>query len=349
MTNAATRAYQPNAFWRRLGSRPLRAMIGVAFTLLFLVLALSQTSFRTVAATLAKTDFIWILAAMGSYAVNLSLRGWRWQIILRSSRVLPYPAVVRLLLVGYGLNVILPARLGELARAEMLKNTAAVSRTEALASIVIERLFDGLAVISLLSVGLLLSPLHRDLQNLLTNLALTGGVAFGAIAVAILLTNHLPLARLTAKWRIAGRILAVQDYSAILRTRRGLLVAACTLLIYVPDTLTLWLIVKALGMGLGFSGTLVLAGAASLSTLLPSGPAFIGPLQFAYMLAIRFSGGSAALGVAAATLAQTCILLPVALLATVLLAFRFAWTAGFRAGGTSANLRSILPSLETDA
>ena len=49
---------------------------------------------------------------------------------------------------------------------------------------------------------------------------------------------------------------------------------------------------------------------------LHSGPAFLGTLQFAYALAIEFSGGSRALGIAAATLAQLCLLLPVAIVAT---------------------------------
>jgi hypothetical protein len=53
-----------------------------------------------------------------------------------------------------------------------------------------------------------------------------------------------------------------------------------------------------------------------IGMLVPSGPAFLGTLQFAYALAIQFAGGPRAAGVAAATLAQRCLLLPVALIAT---------------------------------
>jgi hypothetical protein len=42
-------------------------------------------------------------------------------------------------------------------------------------------------------------------------------------------------------------------------------------------------------------------------------------LQFAYALAIDFSGGSRALGIAAATLAQLCILLPVGIIGVAIL------------------------------
>jgi uncharacterized membrane protein YbhN (UPF0104 family) len=96
-------------------------------------------------------------------------------------------------------------------------------------------------------------------------------------------------------------------------------VTILTLVIYLPDALSLWCIVKAIGLGLGLADTLVLVGAASLSALLPSGPAFLGTLQFAYVLAIEFAGAQGAVGIAAATLAQFCLLLPVAIVATALL------------------------------
>jgi uncharacterized membrane protein YbhN (UPF0104 family) len=88
----------------------------------------------------------------------------------------------------------------------------------------------------------------------------------------------------------------------------------------VPDALSLWFLVKAVGLTLGFTDTLVLLGAASLSTLVPTGPAFLGTLQLAYALAVEFAGGARSLGIAAATLAQLCLLLPLALIAAGILA-----------------------------
>jgi hypothetical protein len=111
----------------------------------------------------------------------------------------------------------------------------------------------------------------------------------------------------------------VQKGFGILRTWRTLEIVILTLIIYIPDALSLWFLVKAVGLSLGFADTLVLVGLASLSTLVPSGPTFLGTLQFAYALAIEFAGGSRAVGIAAATLAQLWLLLPIALVATGLL------------------------------
>jgi len=69
----------------------------------------------------------------------------------------------------------------------------------------------------------------------------------------------------------------------------------------------------------------------------PSGPAFLGTLQLAYALAVEFAGGTRALGITAATLAQLCLLLPLALIA-----------AGILAHGSGSALFAILARRQSD-
>src|SRR5438270_12941345 len=137
-------------------------------------------------APLASANPFWIAAAMLIYAVNLTLRAWRWQVILRPVATIPYPMVARALLVGYGLNVIMPARLGELFRAEFFKKAYGLSRVWGLASVVIVRLFDGITVICCLGVGLLLAAAARPNAGLLINVLVMGSVLFGAVLLAAL-------------------------------------------------------------------------------------------------------------------------------------------------------------------
>src|SRR5205085_12540901 len=134
-----------------------------------------------VSAALAGADPRWVAAAMLVYAANLGVRGWRWQVILRPVSAIPYPIVVRALLVGYGLNAVMPARLGELFRAEFFKKTFGLSRVWGLTSIVIERLFDGVTVICCLGVGLLFAAAAKPTAGLLAKVLVTGSVVFGAV------------------------------------------------------------------------------------------------------------------------------------------------------------------------
>src|SRR6266404_7943171 len=160
--------------------RVIQIIFGLACTIFFLVLALFRVHLGSVGTALANADPMWIGAAMIAYAINLSLRTWRWQIILRPVAAIPYPIVARALLVGYGLNTIMPARLGELFRAEFFKKTYGLSRVWGLTSIVIERLFDGITVICCLGVGLLCAAAAKPNAALLVNVLVTGSVLFGA-------------------------------------------------------------------------------------------------------------------------------------------------------------------------
>jgi uncharacterized protein (TIRG00374 family) len=303
-----------------LNTRAIQIAIGLGCTFFFLALALYRVQLGQVGAALAHSDPRWIGAAVAAYAVNLSLRTRRWQIILRPVRAIPYRVVGKALLVGYGLNTIMPARLGELFRAEFFKKAFGLSRIWGLTSIVIERLFDGLTVVAFLGVGLFLTTTRRQGADVVIDVLLTGGILFGTILLAALCLSGSLMSRTLSRFpRLSARMDMVQRGFGILRTWRTTEVAILTLIIYLPDPLSLWFLVKAVGWTLGFSDLLILVGLASLSTLVPSGPAFLGTLQFAYALAVQFAGGPPAVGIAAATLAQLCLLLPVALIATAVL------------------------------
>ena len=244
--------------------RIIQIVVGLVCTFFFLVLALYRVQFGAVSAALANAHPTWIAAAIMAYAANLSLRARRWQIILRPVAPIPYRLVARALVVGYGLNTIMPARLGELFRAEFFKKTFGLSRIWGLTSIVIERLFDGLAVVACLGIGLVLAAMTKHTPGILIDALVTGGVLFGLILVATLCLAGPVMSRAFERFPgLSAQLAMVQRGFEILRTRRTMEVAALTLILYVPDALSLWFIVKAVGLTLGLADTLVLVGAAS--------------------------------------------------------------------------------------
>src|ERR1700732_2924085 len=159
--------------------RLIQLVIGLACTVLFLAIAFYRVQLGAVSAALAGGHPVWVAAAMLIYAANLAIRAWRWQIILRPVAAIPYPIVARALPVGYGLNTIMPARLGELFRAEFFKKSFGLSRVWALTSIVIERLFDGLTVVTCLGIGLFLSATTSQSTDIVIDVLATGGILFG--------------------------------------------------------------------------------------------------------------------------------------------------------------------------
>src|SRR5215469_16893900 len=198
--------------------RLIQLVIGLACTLFFLAIALYRVELGAVTTALAGANPVWIGVAMFTYAVNLTLRAWRWQVILRPVAAIPYPTVARAMLVGYGLNAVMPARLGELFRAEFFKKTYGLSRVWGLTSIVIERLFDGVTVICCLGVGLLSAAAARPNAGLLLNLLVSGGVLFGAILLAIVYLSGSMMSRIVRRFLgLSARAPIVQKGFEILR------------------------------------------------------------------------------------------------------------------------------------
>jgi len=95
----------------------------------------------------------WAMALAGMiFLISYLVRGLRWKILLTPLARLPYGQVRDVLLTGFMVNCLFPARIGELARALVLGKVAGVSRRGALASVGVERVFDGLCLIGILSM-----------------------------------------------------------------------------------------------------------------------------------------------------------------------------------------------------
>jgi glycosyltransferase 2 family protein len=85
------------------------------------------------------------LAVLPSAAVlwmGFCIRAARWQLLLNPAMQIPYLRVYHPLMIGFMLNCILPARIGEIARPAMLKKKEHISFAAAAATIVSERLLD---------------------------------------------------------------------------------------------------------------------------------------------------------------------------------------------------------------
>src|SRR5207248_10569376 len=80
------------------------------------------------------------------------VRTVRWRVILSGAAQAPLGTLFPVLIMGFATNNLLPGRLGEFWRAYLLGRKRNVRKTFALASVVVERVFDGLTLIALLTV-----------------------------------------------------------------------------------------------------------------------------------------------------------------------------------------------------
>jgi uncharacterized protein (TIRG00374 family) len=292
----------------RSSLRSPRLWIGMAVSVLALVLATRGVSWSKVAAELGGASYGWLLPTVGVIALGQVARAVRWQALFgRGPRPDLYHAFA-ILSVGYLVNNVLPLRLGDFVRAWLVGSTTAARPTEALATVVVERVVDLLTIVGCVAVmvpqptaALLADRLGEgpwaDPQVLrLVILALLLGIylvlvllAVAAAPVRRVLERVLPRLGLGAERadkvaELAGRFLLA--LGALRRPRTAALVLAWSVLIWLIGGLQYWTVMRAFHLDLPFSTAMFVLGATALFAILPSSPGYVGVFQFAIQVSL---------------------------------------------------------------
>ncbi len=105
---------------------------------------------------LVQADYRFLAPGIGLYFVSVGFRAIRWQYILAPLRRIPLSQLYSVVVVGYMANNLLPMRLGEVVRAYYLSKKTPINTSSALATIGLERIYDGLVLVLFAVTSLLL-------------------------------------------------------------------------------------------------------------------------------------------------------------------------------------------------
>ncbi len=121
-----------------------------------------------------------------SLVVMHVFRVWRWQPLMKPLANVDFWTLNRVCSVGFMAVFLLPMRLGELVRPALVSTEVKVRRTPALATIVVERVVDGVMVAGFLAVALVFMPRHNDRSFVEIQWATWLTLMLFAVAVAVL-------------------------------------------------------------------------------------------------------------------------------------------------------------------
>ena len=219
--------------------------------------------------------------------------------------------------VGYMANNVLPARAGEIYRAHFLGRRARMSRSGVAASIVVERTFDGLMLVCAILLVFVLFPQERYLGTT----ALVTGATFLGLAAGILvytlkaekahpaIDRGLELLPQALRERLTGRVRSFLQGIRGISTVGGFLGAGMyTVLVWVLDACAIALVVISFGVALPLVGFVLVFALVALSTTLPSGPGYVGPFQYAFVLSLGAFAVSRETALAISVAAQLALL-----------------------------------------
>jgi uncharacterized protein (TIRG00374 family) len=276
--------------------RDKKFWIGVAISIVFLYLTFRGQDFGKIGESLSRVNYWALLPALGCYFIGVWIRALRWGVLLSPVRKGIHPnGLFKVLAIGYMGNDILPARLGDVIRVYVLSRRENVTKSATLATILVERIFDGLTMIGFLAGSALFIQLNADLTLALrvsTILFLAGLLVFVFLAAAP--ERIVTLIRLILGRSPIGKVIpeALHERAlhmttsfvtglSVLRSWRGLLSVMGLSVAAWGAEAAMYYILGAWGFGLQIpvhAYTLTTA-AANLGTLVPSSPGYIGVFE----------------------------------------------------------------------
>ena len=139
-------------------------LIFIVVTFYFLFRGIDKDKLFT---AISHFQLIWLLPALLIYLFGYIIRGYRWVVLLSPIKKCSFQSLFPTLMVGFMANNIFPARAGELVRAHLNGSKEGISRSASFATIVLERLFDGLTMILILWAALLFGslPINKDTMD----------------------------------------------------------------------------------------------------------------------------------------------------------------------------------------
>lgn len=270
---------------QRLRDRRTQASIIVPVVVLLLfALALPGFELDTLVAYVLGADPAWLLAAFVIYYLGFPLRGYRWSVLLRGiGAKVGVRDSTEIIFVSWLVNSVVPAKLGEVYRAWLLKVNFPVSLSATFGTIFIERIFDIFAIV-ILGLGAAFWSFRSGLDETVRAVMAVGIIVVVSLAVALFTLRSFGR-RLVERLPLPLRLKEVYErfeegvFSA---DRRSLpLVGTLTVLIWTTEALRLLFVVEALGfdISLGISGAFFVALVASLLTAVPFTPAGLGIVE----------------------------------------------------------------------
>ena len=266
--------------------RSWKFWVGLAVSVLFLAIALRGLDLEHFWQTLREANYWWLVPGVAIYFVTVWVRTWRWRSMLEHLKPIPTARLFPIVVIGYMGNNVYPARMGEVLRSYVLRRNEGVPMSASLATVVLERLFDGLVMLLFVFATLPFAPLPDTYRWLVISFSALFGIA---LAVFMLLAARpAQMSRLytllvdqLAPVGVRPRLHGLFDrfiigLQALRSPREMLTILLTTILIWLGETLKYWFVMHAFPLDVSFPVLMLMTAVVNLFTTIPSSPGYVG-------------------------------------------------------------------------
>ncbi|MEE3349584.1 MAG: lysylphosphatidylglycerol synthase transmembrane domain-containing protein [Candidatus Gastranaerophilaceae bacterium] len=307
-------------------------IIPILITCILLVFIFYKINWSVLFTTFKTFDFKNIFIIVFLYITAMYMRGFRWKALLANNPKYSPVHLGEVFIVGSFLNAYLPARIGDLYRAYYLGNVKQEKKMKILGSVILERTLDGVTVLGILFIAILL----YCRQQWILNIAYASAILFvGSLIIFFVVCKYNKVDFIKDKVisfskcfpkNFSDKISAVTEkiasysnsfiegFEAFRDIRYFLSALFMSILIWGMECVVAWYVLTSFDLGFGFGASLFVISLISFSTMIPSASIFVGPYQYAYILALGIFGVSKSASLAVATVHQGIMMIVLAIL-----------------------------------
>ena len=284
-------------------------ILGIGISVFFLFNALRNVDIEEVGQALTSVNYCWLVLASFTYFCAYPARGLRWNYILLPIKKCRIADLTSVMCIAFMANNIFPLRIGEIVGAYVLAKKEGISKSTSLATVVMTRVFDGIAFILYAPIVLFLLYLHKNFG--MNTLRIPWLRYTGIMAIAIFVGSLLFLYGMLKKReltvnifrriffftgekfleRLTGIINSFIEGLTVLRsTKHVTMTLLSSLLVWFFEGTTFYLVIRAFGMGLTYPMAFFVMIVVGMGVLLPSSPGFIGVYEYFCIVGMALFG-----------------------------------------------------------
>lgn len=298
-------------------------ILGLLVSIVFLWFALRGLHPEEVIDSLGRLNIAWLFFGAAWYFVALTVITLRWQFLLRAVQFIRLRYLIPLVMIGYMGNNVYPFRSGEALRIYLLRRNHRVPIVKGMTTVLIERVFDGLVMLTFLFVPLtfveIASDEVRQVATFATPIFLTALVLFFLLAARPnLLRRLVALVNRLVPETLAKLIDSISEdiISGLEGLRSPVYLAGAVVSSYATwalESSVYWIVTFAFGLDLSYWVMLLVVGTVNLAGLIPASPGQLGVFEFFVAAVLVGVGVAESVAVTYALVVHLVIWLPVTL------------------------------------
>jgi glycosyltransferase 2 family protein len=304
-----------------------KKIIALLITIIFLGLIFYKINWVDLIQTFKQFDLKNLYLIVPFYVLGLYLRGIRWKsLLLRDVKYSSYH-LGTIFTVGSMLNIFLPARAGDVYRAYYLGNIKQEKKMKIFGNIILERTLDGICVFLILFAAILLyckQPWILNLAYMIGALFIGSFITFYLVfkfkKVDFICEKFIQIFSKLPNFISQGLIKFIdgikvhihsfmEGFEVLDSPKYSMQAFFLSVIVWLIECYVAFLIINSFHINLGFSAALFVISLISFSTMIPSTSVFLGPYQYAYILALGIYGVDKSTALAIATVHQGILML----------------------------------------